>query len=165
MASSTASCHPALAVPSNATRKGTHGEGYDGEVWRVYETTTHGWLRMSSHLRSLGYLRFLCGWGFIMDRVIGLMILLSLYAGKFERYWSYRSQQRIHNAMCRKLISLSLLLLFPVALAGGSAALTGCDTAGGGECCRICETGRACGDSCISRSSSCNAGPGCACNG
>jgi hypothetical protein len=33
------------------------------------------------------------------------------------------------------------------------------------SCCRVCTTGKACGDSCISRSDTCRRGPGCACNG
>lgn len=33
------------------------------------------------------------------------------------------------------------------------------------QCCKICTTGKACGDSCISRSFTCHQGPGCACNG
>lgn len=32
-------------------------------------------------------------------------------------------------------------------------------------CCKVCSTGKACGDSCISRSNTCHVGPGCACNG
>jgi hypothetical protein len=32
-------------------------------------------------------------------------------------------------------------------------------------CCKICSKGKACGDSCISRSYNCTKGPGCACNG
>lgn len=32
-------------------------------------------------------------------------------------------------------------------------------------CCRICTTGKACGNSCISRSYTCRKPPGCACNG
>ncbi len=32
-------------------------------------------------------------------------------------------------------------------------------------CCKICLKGKACGDSCISRSYTCHKGPGCACNG
>lgn len=32
-------------------------------------------------------------------------------------------------------------------------------------CCKVCTTGKACGDSCISRSNTCHVGPGCACNG
>jgi len=34
-----------------------------------------------------------------------------------------------------------------------------------GACCRTCTTGKACGDSCISRSFNCSKGVGCACNG
>jgi hypothetical protein len=33
------------------------------------------------------------------------------------------------------------------------------------SCCKVCTTGKACGDSCISRSYTCHKGPGCACNG
>lgn len=40
-------------------------------------------------------------------------------------------------------------------------ALSACGT---DECCKVCDEGRACGDACISSSSTCNAGPGCACN-
>ncbi|ALM54249.1 hypothetical protein [Halomonas huangheensis] len=32
-------------------------------------------------------------------------------------------------------------------------------------CCRVCRTGKACGNSCINRSYTCHKGPGCACNG
>ena len=33
------------------------------------------------------------------------------------------------------------------------------------SCCKVCRTGKACGDSCISRDKTCNSPPGCACNG
>jgi hypothetical protein len=33
------------------------------------------------------------------------------------------------------------------------------------SCCRVCTVGKACGDSCISKSDTCRVGPGCACNG
>lgn len=33
------------------------------------------------------------------------------------------------------------------------------------SCCKICRKGKACGNSCISRSYTCRKGPGCACNG
>ena len=32
------------------------------------------------------------------------------------------------------------------------------------RCCKICSTGKACGDSCISRDKTCHKGRGCACN-
>lgn len=32
-------------------------------------------------------------------------------------------------------------------------------------CCRVCSAGKACGDTCISQSKTCNVGPGCACDG
>jgi hypothetical protein len=32
------------------------------------------------------------------------------------------------------------------------------------ECCRICDKGKACGDSCISRKYECHKGEGCACD-
>lgn len=39
------------------------------------------------------------------------------------------------------------------------------DDGGGGGCCKVCSKGKACGDSCISRSKVCHKGPGCACDG
>ena len=33
------------------------------------------------------------------------------------------------------------------------------------KCCKICRKGKACGDSCIKRSYTCNKPPGCACDG
>lgn len=38
------------------------------------------------------------------------------------------------------------------------------DTPSTSGCCKICTTGKACGDSCISRSYTCHKGPGCACD-
>ena len=32
-------------------------------------------------------------------------------------------------------------------------------------CCKVCNKGKACGDSCISRDKNCKKGKGCACNG
>jgi hypothetical protein len=31
-------------------------------------------------------------------------------------------------------------------------------------CCKFCDQGKACGDTCIARDHSCNVGPGCACD-
>jgi hypothetical protein len=41
----------------------------------------------------------------------------------------------------------------------------GCDGGGTTACCKTCTAGKACGDSCIPQNQTCNAGPGCACNG
>jgi hypothetical protein len=35
----------------------------------------------------------------------------------------------------------------------------------GGPCCRVCSTGKACGDSCINHDLTCRQPPGCACDG
>jgi hypothetical protein len=32
------------------------------------------------------------------------------------------------------------------------------------SCCKVCTTGKACGNSCISKSKQCHKGPGCDCN-
>lgn len=37
--------------------------------------------------------------------------------------------------------------------------------ANGGECCRVCTSGKACGDSCIAADAACNQPAGCACDG
>ncbi|MFV8754527.1 GmrSD restriction endonuclease domain-containing protein [Nannocystaceae bacterium ST9] len=34
-----------------------------------------------------------------------------------------------------------------------------------GECCKVCKKGKACGDTCVARDSTCTATPGCACDG
>jgi len=60
----------------------------------------------------------------------------------------------------RALIS-ALVLMAPLAV---TASLPGCSEATG-SCCRVCRDGKACGDSCIPKTSTCNVGPGCACNG
>lgn len=33
------------------------------------------------------------------------------------------------------------------------------------ECCKVCRKGKACGDSCISKTKTCNVAQGCACDG
>lgn len=32
------------------------------------------------------------------------------------------------------------------------------------QCCKVCETGKPCGDSCIALNTTCRQGPGCACS-
>jgi hypothetical protein len=56
-----------------------------------------------------------------------------------------------------------------ILLTSGAPLATAC---GGGDgptgssgCCTVCKEGKACGDSCISKSSTCTKGSGCACNG
>lgn len=62
----------------------------------------------------------------------------------------------------RRFLALAAVLSLT---AGSPTALSGCDGAGGTVCCKVCTTGRACGDSCISATSTCDVGPGCACDG
>ncbi len=53
-------------------------------------------------------------------------------------------------------------------LALGPASLGACPpgaAAQGRYCCKVCSTGKACGDSCIARWKTCHKGKGCACNG
>ena len=57
------------------------------------------------------------------------------------------------------LLILSLLFIGPPMV-----AVTACEDTTG-TCCRVCTTGKACGDSCIAQNLNCNVGPGCACNG
>lgn len=53
------------------------------------------------------------------------------------------------------------LVLVPLAI---SSATTACNDATG-ACCKICKEGKACGDTCIAKSSTCHVGKGCACDG
>ena len=48
---------------------------------------------------------------------------------------------------------------------GHSTALTGLSISTAQTCCKICHTGKACGNTCISREKICHVGPGCACDG
>ena len=56
-----------------------------------------------------------------------------------------------------------LVLIIPLSLAVGTPTSCGPNTSG--VCCKTCTTGKACGDSCISRDKTCRVGSGCACNG
>jgi hypothetical protein len=57
--------------------------------------------------------------------------------------------------MGRMLCILAALLL--------SGCADGCGGLGGG-CCKMCDQGQACGDTCIAAGASCTKGSGCACN-
>jgi hypothetical protein len=52
--------------------------------------------------------------------------------------------------------------------AQGESGAAATSSAGGGEresCCRVCSKGKACGDGCIAKTSTCSKPPGCACDG
>jgi len=53
-----------------------------------------------------------------------------------------------------------------VIITASTPAIISCgDSTAPGGCCKICKDGKACGDSCISRSDTCHKGQGCACDG
>jgi hypothetical protein len=54
------------------------------------------------------------------------------------------------------IISLLSLVLFSCSGSSGGSGTSGC--------CKACSKGKACGDSCISKTKTCNVGAGCACN-
>lgn len=56
-------------------------------------------------------------------------------------------------------------LYSPGGSSGGGSGSGSSGDGGSQSCCRVCTTGKACGDSCISRDSTCHIGAGCACNG
>ncbi len=55
-------------------------------------------------------------------------------------------------------------LLFALAAASGPSLTAACGNGTGPGCCKVCSTGKACGDTCIAASATCRVGPGCACN-
>lgn len=64
----------------------------------------------------------------------------------------------------RFLLPLAVMLL----LGGSTPLMSACaepGPTGAKTCCRVCTTGKACGDSCIARDKTCRVGSGCACNG
>lgn len=64
--------------------------------------------------------------------------------------------------MLTKLKATAAFLVLGFALSAGTV---GCIPGSSGSCCRVCTTGKPCGNSCISRTSTCNKGAGCACYG
>jgi len=63
----------------------------------------------------------------------------------------------------RFLSGLAFVLLIGI----GPTFLSGCspDESSTGPCCKVCSTGKPCGDSCIAKDKTCNKGSGCACGG
>jgi hypothetical protein len=67
---------------------------------------------------------------------------------------------------------ISMLLAPVLAMAGatssgslGSACALSEGSSAAKPCCKVCTTGKACGDSCIAKEKTCHKGAGCACNG
>lgn len=65
------------------------------------------------------------------------------------------------KALLRALRVLALALPV-VATSASLPLLQGCG--GGGECSKMCDEGKACGDTCIAKHLTCNKGGGCACD-
>lgn len=67
--------------------------------------------------------------------------------------------------MIRRILRIASLAI-PLVLTAAAAPVLACsDSTGPDGCCKVCRDGKACGDSCISKTDSCTKGPGCACNG
>lgn len=66
-----------------------------------------------------------------------------------------------------KAIRLIAALALTLLVASGPPLTAACgDSSGSGStCCRVCTTGKACGNSCIAQTSTCSQPAGCACNG
>lgn len=56
-----------------------------------------------------------------------------------------------------------LVLVFALLVGLMPVSHSGCALRESGSCCRVCTTGKPCGDSCISRSFTCRQPAGCAC--
>lgn len=61
-----------------------------------------------------------------------------------------------------RLLRMAALAL-PIAVSASVPVLQGCG-GGGDSCCKVCDVGKACGDTCIASNATCTAGSGCACN-
>lgn len=60
------------------------------------------------------------------------------------------------------LRSAALLLV----TASAPVATLACkDSTGPGGCCKVCKTGKPCGNTCIAKTETCHVGSGCACQG
>ena len=77
---------------------------------------------------------------------------------------------RIHRAlMTRRALRRWFWLGLPLLMAAGPTGIIACGNGDAstttGACCKVCRKGKACGDTCIDASKTCNVGRGCACNG
>jgi hypothetical protein len=61
--------------------------------------------------------------------------------------------------------AIVLLRLVPLLFLGAATATHVAACGSGGKCCKICKTGKPCGDTCIASSDQCTKGAGCACSG
>jgi hypothetical protein len=59
-----------------------------------------------------------------------------------------------------RLLRLAVLAI-PMAVTASVPLLQGC---GGGNCCKVCDFGMACGDTCLAKNEVCHVGVGCACD-
>lgn len=65
-----------------------------------------------------------------------------------------------------KRVRLAGALALTLAAASGPPLTAACGgNSSGPSCCKICTTGKACGDTCIQKTDTCSQPPGCACNG
>ncbi len=65
-----------------------------------------------------------------------------------------------------KRVRLAAALGLTLAAASGPPLTAACSKdSTGSSCCKVCTTGKACGDTCIQKTDTCNQPPGCACNG
>lgn len=62
-----------------------------------------------------------------------------------------------------RILPIAGLILLGASAPIGVAACNASDATG--SCCKVCRTGKACGDTCIEASKTCTRGAGCACNG
>jgi hypothetical protein len=61
---------------------------------------------------------------------------------------------------------IRLLVVLVLTAAASSGPMAGCAKKDAtGACCKVCRTGKACGDTCIDASLTCQVPGGCACNG
>lgn len=60
-----------------------------------------------------------------------------------------------------------IVRLLPLLFLLGGSTISACSEPAGpsGGCCKVCTTGKACGNSCISRTKTCHKGAGYACDG
>ncbi len=65
-----------------------------------------------------------------------------------------------------KRVRLAGALALTLAAASGPPLATACkNSSGPSSCCKVCTTGKACGNSCIAQTDTCTQPPFCACNG
>jgi hypothetical protein len=90
--------------------------------------------------------------------------------GRFVRRWTIMTNRASRSAACVVVVVGLVVACFaepavaaPLDAPSAPSAPSAPACVPASKCCKVCDAGKACGNSCISRSKNCHKGRGCAC--